>query len=197
MPSTTSDASEVRLPMRPAIFILLYLALAVASGALQDASFGRNILAVLASGFAAILQIAWTVQAQRFANSVGVRTGRLSTEAGRARNNRTAAQFGVAAVILMLVLLYALFIRHATSTPTTREILIEVAATVCGFTGLGLVLVGMWRVATDVCRFEGAEEVSPNRIVGTFLLFIYLVIGAPFIFVRLKRMKVVQANSAI
>ncbi len=43
-----------------------------------------------------------------------------------------------------------------------------------------------WVPARAVCEAEAGRKVPLHSVVGTFLLFVYIVIGAPFIYRRLK-----------
>ena len=173
--------------MNPLVFILAYLLLA--GLAVFPELVGQNyplLWAALGSCGALMLQSVWTIQALAFSSKL--LTGKQQAK------YMTVARV-VVLVLLLCVGFVALYNGHlkahlAVGAPLAT--VVKVISSVCEGGAVVLFFSMFWIAARGICEVEekgkGKGKVPAHRVVGTFLLFVYLVIGAPFIFGRLKKL---------
>jgi Na+/H+ antiporter NhaD/arsenite permease-like protein len=178
-----------KLPLRPALFISAYfLSMAIAIvPALLGQRFTMYWVAV-AVLLALILQLWWTYRAVAAAS-------RLTDERGR-HSPRTTVKYllfliGIGAVYVAIFPYYV----KPRLAGTPLELYLGVDSPVLGLAGCFLFLAVFWIAARAVCEAEEKRKMPAHNVVGTFLLFFYLVIGVPFIYGRLKRLGI-QSGSA-
>ena len=172
-----------KLPLRPILFIPAYfLSLAIIGLPLLFQMEFTVYWAAAAVLFALILQLWWTYQALAFAcQFVGERSGL-----------RTQTTVKCLLFLLILFAVYAAifpsYIRpHLSGTPF--EISLGMNSPILGLAVCIAFLAVFWLSARIVCEAEEKRKVPAHGVVGTFLLFFYIIIGAPFIYGRLKRLR--------
>jgi hypothetical protein len=168
-----------KLPLRPVLFIPAYfLALAtVMIPALLGQTFTMVWMAVAVS-LALILQLWWTYRAAAFATQITGEPG-----------SRTIIKYLLLVICIGAVYaaIFPSFVKpHLVGTPF--EAYLGVESPVMGLVVCLVFLAIFWIAARAVCEAEGKGKVPAHSVVGTFLLFFYIVIGAPFIYGRLKRL---------
>ena len=172
-----------KLPLRPLLFVPAYLLLNVMS--VFPTLLGLELAAFWAVLFGLgcfALHFRWTFRALAFASE---RLRSVQHGAGVPAPLRTARRF-----LLMMIfffgsaILYKTYLQPAVSETPFAELLEMPLVLLVAFLFFGI----FWISARAVCDAEAGKRVPAHSVVGTFLLFIYIVIGAPFIYRRLKKM---------
>jgi hypothetical protein len=167
-----------KLPLRPILFIFLYLGSLVVPFYLAQHNVTHTVnLAALGVAFALLLQLVWTHQAATFISKV--------SHTGTAASAWTRGLLGLFGLVVVYVLLYDNYIKPAISGTVIAPFL-DRESPILGALFIVPVLIGFWLTARAVCDAEEKGHVPAHSVVGTFLLFFYLIIGAPFIYRRLK-----------
>jgi hypothetical protein len=171
-----------RLPMNPWLLIALIVSLlAVAAW-----SIGGDHMGWLApADFSAMaLQLAWILQAGLYAFDKADQ--KLGTSAERARQRRLmfGALICLAIAAPVLFIGFSFFANRETGTITGTAALPFGLAMLLGAASF---FTFIFRVAKILCQAE--EKETGERIFVTCLLLCYLIIGAPFVFNRLKRLE--------
>lgn len=172
------------LPMNPWAFVPLYLFLGFSGFILQGlGSLLTAYLALAAVLSAFYLHIHWSLKSVRFAvaqseEDVSTRDV-ISTSLRPLKNALVCASIPVA-----LVLLYATLstVMKQPFAPLYWQLL----AALLILLSFAFLLRMFWLAATTFCEQETGTEVAAHSVLGTFLMFVYLVVGAPFLFARLK-----------
>lgn len=162
------------LPLHPAIFVPIYLALLL-GGAILGAS--NPDVQLEASLVLAIFHGVWVWQSALYAMRVGSHRNDASRIAGRTRKLRRLA------IILMIAMaLSALLASFQNVPPAWLEIV--VAPVVFG------VFAFVWLAAKSIDEAEiapGSRELVLEPL-GTFLHLLYIFVGAFFVYRRLKKL---------
>jgi ABC-type transport system involved in cytochrome c biogenesis permease subunit len=171
-----------KLPLRPVLFVPAYfLSLAtVMVPLLLGQTFTMAWVAVAVS-LALILQLWWTYRAVAFASQVTDEPGKHSS--------RTTIKYLLLVICIGAVYaaIFPSFVKpHLVGTPF--EAYLGVDSPVMGLVVCLVFLAVFWVAARVVCEAEAKGKVPAHSVVGTFLLFFYIIIGAPFIYGRLKRL---------
>ena len=171
-----------KLPLRPLFFVPAYLFLSLMSvyPVLLDIEFAEFWSLLLGLG-AFALQFTWTYRALAF----------VSTRLHYPRHGVSDSQplWTARRILLMLtafiagVVLYKGYLQSAVFSGTLLDEPVEWFLAI-GTTSLFFGF--FWIPARAVCEAEAGRKVPAHSVLGTFLLFIYIVIGAPFIYRRLK-----------
>ncbi len=173
-----------KLPLRPVLFIPAYfLSLAIM---MVPALLGQKFTmywAAVAVLLALILQLWWTYRAVAFASQVTDERGKHSP--------RTTVKY-----LLLLIGLSAVYAAIFPSYVKPRlagtpfESYLGVDSPILGLAVCLVFLAVFWTAARVVCEAEGKGKVPAHSVVGTFLLFFYIIIGAPFLYLRLRKLQV-------
>ena len=155
------------LPMRPLLFIPLYLALAFGPVFAVTAGSGPAlVVGQIATVAALMLQLSWIWRASEFAAAT------LPNRSGDSRSRFIPVAAGV--------LLVAAAICDRLGPPAESAVFFLIAATVL------IALSTAWRAAQTLCYAEALRSAHAPAVLATFFLLVYLVVGAPFIYSRLK-----------
>lgn len=171
-----------RLPLHPALFIAAWLAIAAASMAAMLA--GPPVEEILyAPAVAALLlaSVAWTWQAGRFA--AGVLAARGRAQLGR-RFDLAANILG--AVAIMGSVLWVIALPQGLSTTGPTIALLSVALPLLGMGAFALYGIA----SAALCAAERTVGGGSPHVLGTFIQFVYLVLGAPWLYRRLRRLAI-------
>ncbi len=167
-----------RLPLRPLVFIPIYIALGffVPAYAVNTGGIDALSLAMAAIFVCTLLHVTWIWRALAFA--AGHDPTRGPRRLARARPLALA-------VALATVLVFAIAWLVPPLAPLGPEWLAAVEpflifAMVVGFFMLA------WCAARTVCDAEVESGAPSHAAIGTFLALLYLVIGAPFVYGRLR-----------
>lgn len=173
-----------KLPLRPLVFIPTYLVLFVASvlvsapglevSAIWGALLGLTLFA---------LHFTWMFRALAFASK---RRGAMGGSRGAAEAPTTFLRFLVLMVLCFGVgELYEAYLQPAITGGSSLDQAIEAVFALLTI----YFLVGMhWMSACAVCEAEMGRKASTFSIVSTAILFFFILIGAPFIYQRLKKL---------
>lgn len=170
-----------KLPLHPLILIPAYLLLACVA---TIPMLGGQHYALGVTG-ALGLQVAWAIQALAFASKEHVGDGRI------ARITQLAtARFVVLTLLVCLavVALYYGYLNWGPTSETSVTAILKALSSICEGLAVVLFFAVLWISAAGICDAEESGKAPAHRVVGTFLLLVYVVIGAPFIFTRLKRL---------
>lgn len=173
-----------KLPLHPVVFIILYLLLAcVAVFPTSTGSTWSFYSAIGGTAAALGLQILWSFQALSAASS-------SAPDAAGARIWLVRARYGVLLLVLCLGLLAAneLVQANGASLPAPLVSVSGALSSVCGSLGAVSFFGIFFAVARGICDAERARSMSKVGAVATFFLLVYMVIGAPFIYGRLKKL---------
>jgi len=173
-----------KLPLRPLFFVPAYLLLAAVSSLLGTSGLEISGFWPFLFGLGCFaLHFAWTFRALAFV-SKRLRSMRYSVDVSEPLP--TARRFLLVLIVCFGgAVLYKTYLQPALfgGTPFDKPLEMALAfATVFLFFGI------FWISARALCEAEMGRKVPAHSIVGTFLLFIYIVIGAPFIYRRLKKL---------
>ena len=175
-----------RLPLHPLILIPAYLVLAcIATFPMVGAQHYAVISTAIGVSGTLGLQVTWAVQAIIFVSRL-----HLGDDHGDSGTLLTAAKFTVFALLLCLAIVasYYGYLQWQLPSSTRMIPILKVISSICEVLAVLLFFSVFWISAAVICNAEEGGKVPAHRVVGTFLLLIYLVIGAPFIFARLKRL---------
>jgi len=172
----------IRLPPRPSLFILAYIS--SFSVILIPGLLGSNVrinLVPFAVSLALGLQLWWTHQAITFVWKI-------------TRDHETGTLRAIAGYIFLMIGFCAVYVAVYPSyvesrlTGTILESYLGVTSPILGLAVVLLFVAIFWIAAHVICEAEGREKLPAHSVVGTFLLFFYLVVGVPWIYGRLKRL---------
>lgn len=167
-----------KLPMRPIKFIVIYLLVSFFAIVSQKFGGAFGLYAGLILGLAAgSLHLAWTFQSLRFASTFSAPTGASETTQIRAAFRSS----GFAAALTAFVVIYDKFLESYIPSNIA-----QVFGVLIIFSAFFFLLRVFWIAASTLCAAEQKETPDAHSVIGTFLLFFYLLIGAPFIFRRLR-----------
>lgn len=171
-------------PLRPLLFVPAYLLLTVIATLLGNP--GLDISAFWSRLFGVgclALHFRWTFRALSF---VSMRPPFVQKGADVSDPLRTARRF-----LVMLILCFGgavLYKAYLHPVMFGGMPLYEPLEMLLGLVTAFLFFGIFWISARAVCEAEVGKRVPAHSVVGTFLLFIYIVIGAPFIYRRLKKL---------
>ena len=174
-----------KLPLRPLFFLPAYLLTGFVSAypVLMDIQFAE-FWSLLLGLSAAALQFTWTYRALAFASK---RLQHLRHSVSDSQPLRTALR-----ILLMLIAFFAgiaLYKGYLQAAVFGGTLLDQPIAWFLAF-GAAILFFGIfWIPARALCEAEMGRKVPAHSVVGTFLLFVYIVIGAPFIYRRLKHLR--------
>ena len=158
--------------LNPWLFIGMYVGLWFSTLIIEPSP-----IAPLLSFSALALQLWWTWSVVRYL-ALYVSPADLSIKKALMKIN--SCLVAVAAVAAVLEVLFA---TGKMGTPSFFAIQFLAIAV-----GVLLVLVIFWVASSALCEIERGAPESAVRIVGTFLCFFYLLVGAPFIFGRIQKL---------
>lgn len=174
-----------KLPLKPVYFIILYLLFA--TGPALYGFLGDNVvvfvLGVLFVAGAFGIQALWVYQSaviSDFSISRSTKSSVLPVYARRVRNLIFSGAMSIIFAVLTSLL------RNA---GTFFETISRIAPPALMLVSVILFLGSLWIAAQAICQGEAETKAPSHSVVGTFLLFVYLLIGAPFIYSRLKRLR--------
>jgi len=175
-----------KLPLHPFIFVPAYLLLVcLATFPMIAAQHYALIWAAVGVVGALGLQVVWALRALVFVS-------KKHTDDGRASRliRLTTAKLGVFALVICLaiVTLYQGYLRWHVSSMASIAVALKLLSSVCEGLAVVLFFSTFWISAAGICNVEEGGKAPAHRVVGTFLLLVYLFVGAPFIFARLKRL---------
>lgn len=167
--------------MRPLPFIVLYLVLIFASVMFEEhgvVTYLSFCLTLAAFG----LQVHWSYRALIYVMATSG-SAEIASSVGAMWISLVA---GI--LLLALVVAYTLLLEAHIASSQVRFVLSRLIAPVLGFLGVGMLLRVFWIPAAALCDAEERGKSPVHSIVGIFLLFVYLMLGIPFIFKRLMRL---------
>lgn len=173
-----------RLPLRPLLFVPAYLLLTAIGILLGAPGLDISIFWTALFGLGCFaFHFRWTFRALAF---VSKRPPVVQKGAGVSDPLRRARRFSVMMILgFGALILYGVYLQPVVGSETLFAELLEMPLlllVVFSFFGI------FWISARAVCEAEAGKKVPAHSVVGTFLLFIYIVIGAPFIYRRLKKL---------
>jgi hypothetical protein len=159
-----------RLPFNPWLYIAIVVVLGIALQFSPPSSIELWIMVV--SSLALALQLTWLGQAMRLTVAVYEPAAKY---VWRMKASAICAIIGIGIAL---------------STDFTARVSVGssqfIVGFFAGFAGTLAFFWTSWPVAAALCNAEDGGETRAIRIIGTFLLCLYLIIGAPFIYKRLK-----------
>jgi hypothetical protein len=174
-----------RLPMNPWLFIVLMVSLT----AIGAWSIEQHMAWTAGADAAALaLQLAWIFQAGTFAFGKADQKFGISEKRAKRKRLMIGALICVAIIFLVMILGFSFFADPKTGAITGPEALPFVLAMLFGAASAFTLI---FQVAKILCQAE--EKETGERIFVTCLLFLYLIIGAPFLFRRLKELAPAEA----
>jgi len=177
-----------KLPMHPVVFIVIYLLLAIVTvlPLLSAVSSGTLLSAAAVCG-ALALQIFWVVQAVRFAGKIRMKD--RATTRGLRQIKTVDVVVIIAFLCILFDVIYRFYINEHLVEGTWLALILDGIYGICEGLPAILIFSVFWIAAKGLCEAEQEGHVPWHQVVGTFLLFLYLVIGAPFIYHRLKKLR--------
>jgi len=169
-----------RLPMNPWLFIVLAISL-TAIGALNIEK--RGVWTGIADAAFLVLQLTWILQAGLYAAGKAERKSGTSEKRTKQTQLMIDTLISVAIIWSGMVLGFWLLTGSETGEIGGTPALPFVLATLLALAALFTLV---FQAAKALCVAE--EKNTGERIFVTCLLFLYLIIGAPFLFRRLKRL---------
>lgn len=175
-----------KLPLNPWAFIAAFIGLIMLS-LLEETTASPLVreFAMYAPGLAFFLQLIWSWQAVRFISIVFPPAAKI--------RRRFELLLKIAAAGMGIIVIGSTFTEQLVAA-STRELL-SASIMIFGMIVVAIVLAVFWNAAAALCMAEDGAETPSSRVVGTGFLFLYLVIGAPFIYRRLKALEF-QGRSA-
>jgi len=171
-------------PMRPWKFISLYLILVVGSFLLQGYPWKFAIFASLICILAAFaLHLTWVF---RGLNTLSNSTHGVSH--GGANWMGTARRSLVYSAVLVAIVLVIHILPGPSVDAKWYNLFNFATAFIVLFAFLFLLRI-FWIAAVALCDSEAQTKAPPHTVVGTFLLYWYLVLGAPFLYKRLVKLR--------
>lgn len=177
---------STKLPMNPWLFIVSYIGLA-SVGALT--SFQPMKWAMLASVLALGLHLAWIIQAGLYSGRRVQEKFGTSEKREKQQHLMIGALICAAMTFLVMILGFSFFADPESGAITGPEALPFALVMLFGFASVFTLI---FQTATILCQAE--EKDTGERVFVTCLALFYLVIGAPFLFRRLKRLDPVVAS---
>jgi hypothetical protein len=175
----------MKLPPNPWLFVLAYFTSAVASILAQTAYFSFSAyLAFLFIVAAFLFHIVWTVAALDFISVANAREKGKVREgyADLAYKGRLAAGYGIALTVGVFVVNFAL--KSVFGTEQSQALAIPQA--LLSILAIFFLARFFWIAGYALSQAEIGENPPFYAKLGAFLMFVYLFVGAPFIFYRLK-----------
>ena len=176
------DSSRA-MPMNPWVFCSVYLLLGIGAAiAATSASLSSkwSMYAGLAcTTLAIVFQLHWIFRALEYLGAVSSYDQGAIAERIRSVRRSTiiaGAIFGI--VVLILVAL----------NPATQNTPIGFLLAVALLSAMGLLLRVFWVAASAMCDEETGTGAPSHSVVGSFLLFWYILLGAPFLYRRLLKL---------
>lgn len=165
------------LVSKPLLFWVIYLGLAALS--LYPTMYGMpyaSYLAIVGGILSFGVQVYWTFSALRISSGADHGSNAYTKRA-------TQAAIG-GAFLTLVVIIYKVFIVQGSlgdgSVNVAERLMIAVA--------MLLWLSFFWFAARSLCSAEEQKKLPAIQVVGTFLLYVYLAIGAFFLSPRLKKL---------
>jgi hypothetical protein len=171
-----------QLPLHPLPFIVLYLLGAAGPVLTFEPAQGMKVASYVAFVVAGILQIGWPVQAARYADSV------LPDEISAVPNQRLKRLYQALTVLISTysVVVTGAFFCGASPLGGECSASISVLLVVCLLTVFASFACVVLFAAQIICKAE--VKYTGERIFVAILGLLYLLIGVPFIYRRLKRL---------
>jgi len=173
-----------KLPLRPLVFVPVYLLLLAVSAVLKVPELGiSGIWAPLLSMAAVALHFTWMLRALAYASKWRRSMGRSP---GVSEPLTAVLRFLLMTFICLgVIVLYKVYLKPAVGEESPLDRGVELALTLPTI----YFLVGMfWISARTLCEADMGRKASTFSIVSTAILFMYIFIGAPFIYRRLKNL---------
>jgi hypothetical protein len=166
-----------KYPLNPWAFEAVFICLIMAS-TLEDGTASPRVreFAMYAPGLAFLLQLVWSWQAVRFISIIFPPAAKI--------RRRFELLLKLAAAGMGIIVVGSTFTEQLAAA-SSKE-LSSAIIMIFGMVVVAVVLAVFWNAAAALCMAEDGAETPPSRIVGTGFLFLYLVIGAPFLYRRLK-----------
>ncbi|MGF1632094.1 MAG: hypothetical protein ACFCUT_21675 [Kiloniellaceae bacterium] len=171
-----------KLPLRPLVFVPVYLLLLAVSALLKVPGLGTSgIWAPLLSMAAVALHFTWMFRAVAYASKWRRSMGR---SLGVSEPSATVLRFLLMTFLCLgVAVLYKAYLKPAIGEESSLDRIVEMALVLPTL----YFVVGMfWISARTLCEAEMGRKASTFSIGSTAILFIYIFIGAPFIYRRLK-----------
>lgn len=178
-----------KYPLKPWALIVVYVGLAMASSLaemLQTPPPVRN-LALYGPGLALLLQYIWSWQAVRFTS--------IAFKPATKFRKRFELLLKLAAMGAAIIVI-GTFLNGGPVKSDAGDVRAAIITIVFGWVVIAVAFAALWNAAAALCMAEDGAETPPSRIVGTFLLFLVLVVGAPFIYRRLEALGESQSLTA-
>lgn len=165
-----------KLPMKPVYFVPAYLSLMVLPYCMPAEEEKYLALAAFAGLWA--LHLIWIRQVE----------DSLSETPAFAQNDlaRKFYRYQKAVVVITGVLLTGMFFQLTIPSVLEGSLVMQLL-NVLVVPWWAFFILMLWAVARSLCFAEGRAKPDAGIILGTGLLFFCIVIGAPFIYARLKR----------
>ena len=173
-----------KLPLRPLVFVPAYLLLWAVSAILAAPGLGiSGIWAAVLSMAVVALHFTWMVRAVAYASKRRLSMG-LSSDVSKP--SATVLRFLLMTVLILGVSApYKAYLEPVVGEGSALDTTVETALALSGL----YFLVGMfWISARTLCEAEMGRKAPIFSIVATAILFSFLLIGAPFIYRRLKEL---------
>jgi hypothetical protein len=168
------------LPMRPAYFVPAILSLYVIGGALALRYIYLELGLSLVAG--ALIGI-WILQAALYATHSG---SSQSGEIWTAKHSQWLRRFAACSAVSVLLLFALVFVLG--NQP--KNAVLETPLTLLGLGAVFSWFAFIWAAARTIVKIEsplGADLLAPT--LGTFILLVYIFIGAFFVYRRLERLR--------
>lgn len=167
-----------KLPMHPVKFVVIYVLVSSLAMALQEfgGSLGSYMDLILVIS-AAALHLSWTLQSLQFVSSISKPSGTAEV---------TAVQAAIRSIVFAGVLIVSVAVYDRFLKSHFPPIASQVIGILIIFSAIYFLLRVFWIAASSLCSAEQKKVADAHTIIGTFLLFFYLLVGAPFIFRRLR-----------
>lgn len=180
-----------RLPPRPIFFIPFYLLLSIVAvyPKIAGATFAPYC-AIIGTCGVVLLHLFWVFQAIAFVAGLSIPSRKISDQ------RRLVKPLSIIGVCVVYAATFDLFLKpHLFAGTPVEEILRVVFVIAVIFAAIAFFAI-FWIAARTICEAEEDRKVTAYNIVGTFLLVVYIVIGAPFIYARLQRLSEKAPRSA-
>ena len=174
-----------KLPMNPWFFIVLMVSLTAIGAWSIEQHMGWTAGADAA---ALALQLAWIFQAGMFAFGKADRIFGFNEKLAKQKRLMIGALICLVIAFLVTILGFSLFADPKSGTITGTSALVFGPTMLLVFASFFTLI---FQAARILCHAE--EKNTGERIFVTCLLFLYLIIGAPFLFRRLKQLTPVEA----
>lgn len=171
-----------KLPMKPIYFVPAYLVLAALPHGFPMEETDSMYLAVVGIIGTLVLHLVWIRQAENSLSEMFVDV--------QIKPPKKFYKYHNSVIVISALLTIGLFFKGTISSDI-EEILIKkmifFGLNILALTWCGFFILMLWSAAQSLCLFEDKAKPKSNRVVGTFVLFFFISIGAPFIYGRLKK----------